>query len=953
MGYNEQQQKRAREVSDYITETAYLEKEVTERRESTFSQRDIKKSVSLGERFNDDAVKLGKKAWKPNKAEKEMNKKIDDAKALTPRATADTLELYNTCQARKAEKKRLHDHAPEKTEHMLSLLYSVDFNERMLTSSSVKANFSEYMNLIDMFDELNAMATITKDDEPAENDKLDVRTAKLLEKERKQELGRRLNPVSKQMDILKKRMEAYLGANGLKLDGSVLREDEKAVSFEYTVHTADAFEIHKESADTKKRRFDREALSKKVFDLKAIKEQLETPDDAKEYIPAGYVTVFSDLDSAERIRSIPKIRDCMRSDEVRLKSLESLAGEYAVKLDTLLKTKSADDKEVIELRKQVATYAEHIADAKRTLIEMKACLVLAEAEARYVLADEAHKEEMAGLAEKADLDYRRVLRRNIKLSMPLTVPKTVKSKTGITRDEATRTESDMKNYGFKYKLAQWARINTRKYPQLKEAILAYANVTHYSVGSEAESELLTKVLRLFKEKADLNDPDIVELKGYLDSITKTGSDIPDWNNIPAALRVDALDTDVDLSSLTKEEIAKMDKLPKETTAGKEKGSHRSSWLNGMFRVWTDLDKDTPLFAHEPTVNDLRQGKVSNCYMLAGTTGLVNYDPKLIKQCIKDNGDGTVTVRLYKESKRMGAPRVPVFVRVPKRVPKLAMGGEILSSGALWMQLIERACAQVGMFREGRSGYQSLWYGKGDEWLSILTGASGQSVFEDGIYTGPKFDASGKVIYTEKEVTDALTQEKKTVKEPVPGDIENLFETMTIAKSSKLIFHAGTKDNAAPGMNSGHAYTVLGTKTVNGKRFVTLRNPYANMSRVENEQGKVSKSTDFTSSVADETCGQFDMPYDEFLDTMQTISVSFMDKVFEKEMKDNQPLSLDQIVELETTSKTATDEVGEGDEDVAEMEALYDEAFELGLDVTLYKTDEELKAAITKAKETKQ
>ena len=173
----------------------------------------------------------------------------------------------------------------------------------------------------------------------------------------------------------------------------------------------------------------------------------------------------------------------------------------------------------------------------------------------------------------------------------------------------------------------------------------------------------------------------------------------------------------------------------------------------------------------------------------------------------------MTVRLYKESKRMGAPRVPVFVRVPKRVPKLAMGGEILSSGALWMQLIERACAQVGMFREGRFGYQSLWYGKGDEWLSILTGASGQSVFEDGIYTGPKFDAGGKVIYTEKEVTDALTQEKKIVKEPVPGDIENLFETMTIAKSSKLIFHAGTKDNAAPGMNSGHAYTVLGTKTV--------------------------------------------------------------------------------------------------------------------------------------------
>ena len=111
MGYNEQQQKRAQEVSDYLSETAYLEKTTTEQKQ-TGAVPEL--TVSVGEQFKGDAVKLGKKAWKPSKAEKEMNRKIDAAKAITPKATADTLELSGALKKRNVVKQQLDDYAPEK-----------------------------------------------------------------------------------------------------------------------------------------------------------------------------------------------------------------------------------------------------------------------------------------------------------------------------------------------------------------------------------------------------------------------------------------------------------------------------------------------------------------------------------------------------------------------------------------------------------------------------------------------------------------------------------------------------------------------------------------------------------------------------------------------------------------------------------------------------------------------
>ena len=58
-------------------------------------------------------------------------------------------------------------------------------------------------------------------------------------------------------------------------------------------------------------------------------------------------------------------------------------------------------------------------------------------------------------------------------------------------------------------------------------------------------------------------------------------------------------------------------------------------------------KNDPIFPHEPSIHDIRQGVVGDCYLLSGLASLAMTEPEQIKQSIRDNQDGTATVRLFK------------------------------------------------------------------------------------------------------------------------------------------------------------------------------------------------------------------------------------------------------------------------------------------------------------------
>ena len=55
---------------------------------------------------------------------------------------------------------------------------------------------------------------------------------------------------------------------------------------------------------------------------------------------------------------------------------------------------------------------------------------------------------------------------------------------------------------------------------------------------------------------------------------------------------------------------------------------------------------TELFPHEPCLDDIKQGYIGDCYLLAAITSMINKDPSKIKNMIRDNKDGTATVRLF-------------------------------------------------------------------------------------------------------------------------------------------------------------------------------------------------------------------------------------------------------------------------------------------------------------------
>ncbi len=111
-------------------------------------------------------------------------------------------------------------------------------------------------------------------------------------------------------------------------------------------------------------------------------------------------------------------------------------------------------------------------------------------------------------------------------------------------------------------------------------------------------------------------------------------------------------------------------------------------------------EDVPLFEHEPCLKDINQGAVGDCYFLSAIASIVVNQPDSIKRIIKDNLDGTVTVRFYNY---VNGRHSPVYVKVSKSIPvsKYASGRieDFYASGPLWIKMLEKAYAVVRAARK--------------------------------------------------------------------------------------------------------------------------------------------------------------------------------------------------------------------------------------------------------------
>ena len=104
--------------------------------------------------------------------------------------------------------------------------------------------------------------------------------------------------------------------------------------------------------------------------------------------------------------------------------------------------------------------------------------------------------------------------------------------------------------------------------------------------------------------------------------------------------------------------------------------------------------------HEVDPNDVAQGALGDCYLMAGMVAVARANPDKIKQLIVDNGDGTFDVTLYIRPRRYARPE-KVVTTVDGRLASKSAGSPIYAKTGdegddkteLWPALLEKTLAQ--------------------------------------------------------------------------------------------------------------------------------------------------------------------------------------------------------------------------------------------------------------------
>ena len=702
-----------------------------------------------------DTAELGGTSGKGKKSiNAEKKEKIRRSKALTGKATAYTEEIH-TQLAQVQQETTKND-----PELQLRFLEQYRFTPQMFVSSNIRANFKEYVSLVNSYYKLQGLYEESEDAAGMQ----------------------RLEALAPIVEAFTHRLSVYCEQNRVFLSGEILADKQKASQL----------------------------TQQEIDNWYGLVSEYE-PETAE--LPAAPEEQLTAEEMKQVCTQIHLLREDAEADP------------------------NSDPAWLEDLRLREQRY--------------QAYYLLAAKKAE--LADGGNTAELEQTIRELQEDVRRLELR--KLRMELGMPQAGQQTETVrrTREEAISTDSDKLSYQSRDRLAALNRSlqEAGGSPDTVALIGQYVQGTRYRVGYTRERENLQAARKAVEKALQQENNEqirkaLLEVKSYFDTMTNgtlvvpEGAEILDFRN----------------------------KRPEETGTG-QRGATRNALIRKL-TYWSD-QKDTPLFAHEPTVNDLKQRLVSNCYMMASVAGLVEFSPEILKSCIVDEGD-SVVVRLYErrvvekakeqpeeetsveelteeelQEDQLGKDLLngfevvddieetelaPIYVRVSKEIPRIA-GADALSSGALWMQMIEKACAFVG--KDKVKGYQSLWYGEVGSFLERLLGIS---------------------------------------KEPVNTENEDaLFEEIRTGKERGYVYHAGSKGTAGKedGLNGGHAYTVMGAKEIDGKKCILLRNPYSTFSLQYQENGEKTRTGDLINVSSDETYGQFYIEVSDFVRTFERVS----------------------------------------------------------------------------------
>jgi len=239
----------------------------------------------------------------------------------------------------------------------------------------------------------------------------------------------------------------------------------------------------------------------------------------------------------------------------------------------------------------------------------------------------------------------------------------------------------------------------------------------------------------------------------------------------------------------------------------------------------------PLFTNGVSPLDVRQGALGDCFFPATMAAIAQARPDAIQNMVKDNGNGTYTVRFYQDGEKSKPKDVTVDGKLYVRSSGDPLYGESADTEnspnkmEMWFPIVEKAYAVF----KGQS-YEAIGNGGAPgELLSEVFGKYGDD------YDLPRANAD-KVFSQIKAAAAA----KKPMAAVTFGDEKESMYTST-------------------GVYADHTYSILGTTEKNGQKFVTLRNPWGES--VPDGEGDGHQD------------GIFNMPLADFMKLYESFSIA--------------------------------------------------------------------------------
>jgi hypothetical protein len=202
-----------------------------------------------------------------------------------------------------------------------------------------------------------------------------------------------------------------------------------------------------------------------------------------------------------------------------------------------------------------------------------------------------------------------------------------------------------------------------------------------------------------------------------------------------------------------------------------------------YSVWYS-NSTAPVFgAYGPSMNDVNQGALGDCYLLSSLAEVANHNPSIISSMITSNGNGTYGVRFFVNGQAQ-------YVTVNSA---LADGGTVFNHGSdMWVSLVEKAYAQLQTGGEvtGNTGanYGNSWSSIGNGgWpryaLEEITGASwiteftgNGSSWSDTIYNQSLTQRGSWSGYSTAQIQNALVADLNSGDDLILSSWTNAYDS---------------------------------------------------------------------------------------------------------------------------------------------------------------------------------